>query len=377
MKKLRGKTKNIVEPILGKVRQSLNILSGGILITATLPKHRLRRDLVITSCSNDEKIDKIKYPIIYGVNNIDEIADGDIVLAESNGLINVMFDNSSSDNCLLLTERCNCDCIMCPQSKSSNDNISLSRKIIRMIDKKTPYLGLTGGEPTLLRHDLLSIINDCKKELPHTSLALLTNGLLFEDFSYVKALASIGHPNLFIEIPIYSDDDSVHDEIIGVKGFNKTIHGLYNLAKFSQKIVIRNVIQKANYRRLPQYAEYIYRNFPFVVNVAFMGLEMEGKAEKNIDKLWVDPVDYMKELEAAIIFLQRANVKTSIYNHQLCILPSYLWRFSCKSISSWKNIYLNVCGQCDYLVECGGFFKSAYVKQSRGVRPLKKSSILA
>ena len=101
-----------------------------------------------------------------------------------------------------------------------------------------------------------------------------------------------------------------------------------------------------------------------------MGMEMVGFVHKNMDVLWIDPHDYQKELTEAtrVLFLSGMNVK--IYNHQLCVLDRQLWPFACKSISDWKNIYLEECNGCIVRDQCGGFFQSAAKKHSAYIRPL-------
>jgi len=66
-------------------------------------------------------------------------------------------------------------------------------------------------------------------------------------------------------------------------------------------------------------------------------------------------------------------MNVSIYNAQLCVLPKTLWKYARKSISSWKNIYLNECSLCDYREECGGLFASSLDKHSKYIKPLKKT----
>jgi hypothetical protein len=63
-------------------------------------------------------------------------------------------------------------------------------------------------------------------------------------------------------------------------------------------------------------------------------------------------------------------LNVSIYNHQLCVLDRELWPFARKSISDWKNEYLECCGQCAVLDECGGFFASSKLRRSRGIAPV-------
>ena len=90
-----------------------------------------------------------------------------------------------------------------------------------------------------------------------------------------------------------------------------------------------------------------------------MGMETTGLARENLSILWIDPYNYMKPLKEAVQILHRANMNVSIYNHQLCLMPRQLWRFSRKSISSWKNIYIEICNDCREKENCCGFFSTS------------------
>lgn len=106
------------------------------------------------------------------------------------------------------------------------------------------------------------------------------------------------------------------------------MQGLYNLAQFGQQIGLRVVIHKQTYKRLPQLADYIYHNFPFVTQVAFMQMETTGLAETNLKDLWIDPYDYNNELREAVLLLNDRGITTYIYNAQLCVLPPELRPFA-------------------------------------------------
>ena len=375
MKKITGvPLLDINNPIIGK-------------ITYKPIKHSLRQDFVFVA--NGEKLESgyaailvIKRhhdlkgtTILCNPEDIKYLNTGDVVSIEPNGNINVLYKKNSVGNVLLVTERCNCSCIMCPQSlvTKEDDKSPFIFKIISLIDNNTQLLGITGGEPTLIGDKLIDIITACKQRLPKTKLIMLTNGIKLENFDYVKKIVMVQHPDLTIDIPLYADTDTEHNNIIRANGFYKTIQGLYNLARFKQKIGIRIVIHKLNYKRLPQLAEFIYHNFPFVFHVAFMQMETMEIAKKNIDILWIDPYDYNEQLEKAVTYLWKRGMNVSIYNAQLCVLPKNLWRYSRKSISSWKNIYLEECGKCDYLENCGGFFASSLELHSQHIKIIKKN----
>jgi hypothetical protein len=103
-----------------------------------------------------------------------------------------------------------------------------------------------------------------------------------------------------------------------------------------------------------------------------MGLELMGFARANLDAIWIDPLDYQRELREAVELLDRAGLTVSIYNHQLCVLAPELHRFARASISDWKNAYLPECNRCALRKMCGGFFASSEVRRSRGITPVSR-----
>jgi len=374
MKKLYGHSANIDSSIVGKITSKLHIgLRKKDLILISSKRENGYGGIITNQPYQSVRNSKNGTPMLCDVKGVESLKDGDVVLIEPNGTINVLYEKNASQNSLMLTERCNCSCIMCPQPPIAreDDKTPLNLRIISLMDKKTLYLGLTGGEPTLLEDRLIHIIDTCKRRLPKTELNLLTNGIRFENFKYVEKLASAMHPHLTIDIPLYADTDTMHNDIVGVNGFYKTIKGLYNLALFKQKIGIRIVIIKANYKRLLYLAKFIYHNFPFVLHVAFMQMETMGLAKDNIGDLWIDPFDYNKELEETVTYLARRDMNVSIYNAQLCILPNTIKRFARQSISAWKNVYIDECDNCDCKDKCAGLFASSKEKHSVHIRALK------
>jgi His-Xaa-Ser system radical SAM maturase HxsC len=221
-----------------------------------------------------------------------------------------------------------------------------------------------------LNENFIKLIKVCQKFLPKTLIIVLTNGTRFVDFKFTKKVAEVSN-NIFIAVSLYSDNDIIHDRLTGVEGsFYQTVKGLHNLALFKQKIEIRVVLTKMNIERLPNIAEFIYRNFPFVTHVALMGLEITGNAKKYVDLLWIDPYEYQKELLLTCKYLNRYNLHFSIYNHPLCVVPETLRKFCRQSISSWKKTYLDICEKCSVKSICGGLFSTSAPYYSKFLNPI-------
>lgn len=330
----------------------------------------------IFSDSNTSNADKGK-TIIAGVpkNAISELNEGDIVLMTEAGRVSVVYELASKQNVIFATNRCNLHCVMCPQPSKADEEEMLQHnlKLISMMSPDcTSNIAISGGEPTLLGEGFLSLVKACKDHLPKTALIVLTNGTRFKDLEFVRQITQLGHPNLTFAIPLYSDIDTIHDGIVGIPGsFFDTLKGLHNLALFRHFIEIRSVVNAINYKRLPKLAEFIYRNIPFVTHIAIMGLEITGEARKNYETVWVDPFDYTAELVDAVRILNRGALNISIYNHQLCILPQSLWRFSRQSISTWKNSYIDACVDCSVKESCGGFFETSGEYISQHIKPIE------
>ena len=311
----------------------------------------------------------LQAPVVHGVSN-DHLEDGDVVTIQRDGHVRTLYRRRSRHNTLFATDRCNSFCLMCSQPPRDVDDsgiLAQHLKLLSLIDPATPELGITGGEPTLLGDDLIALIAACRDQLPATSLHMLTNGRAFADAGYVSKLAAVQHPDLMIGIPLYSDLDAAHDHVVQARGaFDETMRGLHNLGRAGQAIELRVVLHRLTVARLPDLADFIYRNLTFVSHVALMGLEITGFTIPNLDSLWIDPFDYQHELRAATLFLAARGVRVSIYNHQLCTVPPVLWPFCSKSISDWKNEYLPACDACQVREQCGGLFSSGLARRHSG-----------
>ncbi|WP_411822425.1 His-Xaa-Ser system radical SAM maturase HxsC [Leptospira sp. 'Mane'] len=359
----KGISKNINEPIIGRITRQLNSIDqDSILITDSInqPLEQFK-GLAILSTQSSEDTDTIT-PTIYNTASLNYLEDGDIVSINKDGRINTQYRISSYHNTLLATERCNSNCLMCsqpPKNRDDTDHLhNLNLKVVDLIPKDCIELGISGGEPTLQGENFFYLIEHITQSLPNTEIHLLTNGRTFAWEGMAHKLAKIGNERLMLGIPLYSSFYKQHDYVVQAKdAFYQTILGLHNLAKYDQRIEIRIVLHKESIPGLINLASYIYKNLPFVEHVAFMGLEHIGYTKFNFEKLWIDPADYLNELSESIHFLDSHSIPVSIYNSQLCVLPKSLWKFARKSISDWKNDYLNECDNCSQKTNCGGFFR--------------------
>jgi His-Xaa-Ser system radical SAM maturase HxsC len=299
---------------------------------------------------------------------------GDILQVQPNGKAIVVWGGKETKgNAFFVTSACNCRCVMCPQPPAEHSRIQLetNKEILQLLSDDVLEICLTGGEPTLLKEEFLDLLASCTRRFPRVPLAVLSNGIRLADLEVAKEIARVRNRFITFCIPLYSDIDDIHDEITGVQdSFYRTIRGIQNLALLRIPIEIRHVIMQRNCDRLVNFAEFVYRNFPFVVHVAYMGCEMTGLARTNADRVWIDPSDYASNLEEAVRSLERRGVRVSVYNHQLCLLSGAAKRNARKAISDWKEVYLPECAACMLRNDCGGFFGTSGNYISKNISPV-------
>jgi His-Xaa-Ser system radical SAM maturase HxsC len=302
---------------------------------------------------------------------LNHIGEDDVIkFNPANLSIRALFRNKANANAFLLTEKCNSLCIMCSQPpRDLDDKMHFESlfKSLPLIPKSTKEITFTGGEPTLNFPSFTESLKRAKFHLPNTAIHILSNGRNFQDKLLAKEVSNINHPDLMFGIPLYSDDEDTHDFVVQSKGaFTETIKGVMNLYKYRVPIEIRCVIHKYTYERLPQLAEFIARNLPFISHVNFMGLEREGYGKMNFDDLWIEPNSFIDKLEEAVNHLDMVGIPVRLYNYTQCMLPKSLRHRAVVSISDWKNEFREECDSCRLKPDCCGLFKS--IASAKGVK---------
>ncbi len=371
----KGKPINIEGHLVGRVSRDIKTLDEKtfLLIDKSVKDIPSFEFLGVLTTQEEYELKKGENAV-FKIPSLEHLVDGDIVSVGNDGNINTLYRINSNHNTLLATERCNSNCLMCSQPPRDRNDIpilyEIHKKLIPLIPKDCVELGVSGGEPTLMGELFFSLMEQLKLELPNTEIHVLTNGRSFAWNHMAEKLGLVNNRRLMLGIPVYSDYYQVHDYIVQAENaFYQTILGLHNLSRYNQRLEVRIVLHKQSIPRLTKLARYIFKNLPFVEHVAFMGLEYVGYTPKNIEKLWIDPYDYQKELTEAVEYLASQGMHVSIYNTPLCVLPERVWKYARKSISDWKNDYLPECVECTRLNECGGLFTWNLKKHSDYIKP--------
>jgi His-Xaa-Ser system radical SAM maturase HxsC len=374
-KRTAAQVLNAPSPKIGKVVGLRDLATGAtpidrsILDLRGVPAELLSDRLLalpwagyIADDSDDQRVKASGHPTIMGLGEDRVVAEGDVVrFATQTRHVDILYRRGANSNALFVTERCDNFCVMCSQPPRAVDDgwrIRELQQIVPLVDRSERWLGVTGGEPTLLGNELFTLIRQCGESLPETGIHVLSNGRRFADRSFADGTRLL-HRELTWGIPLYGDVAHLHDYVVQRKGaFAETVRGLYHLARADQSIEIRVVLVAATVARLPELARYIAWNFPFAMHVALMGIEPQGFALANHGQVWIDPADFAGELQDAVATLHNAGLRASLYNLPLCVLPRTLWPFARQSISDWKNTYLGECSRCSVREQCCGVFSS-------------------
>lgn len=291
----------------------------------------------------------------------EQLQAGDVVMCRGeSGEVIVLLRESDTHHALFMTNRCNSRCLMCSQPPTTADDdwlVAEAIDAIRHVRRAPRVLGLTGGEPLLLRGRLREVLNAIGRWLPDTQVEILTNGRLLAEFDLAAHLLRGLGTRVRWLVPLYGHADFVHDFVVQARGaFDESIAGLLALQAAQQPIQLRIVLIEPVLQVLPELVGFIGRNLPFVREVALMGCEPIGFALAHREQCEVDLSTWGSTLEQAARVLRRHQVPCLFMNAPLCALPRMLRPFAHRSISDWKNVYADECGQCTVRDDCTGLF---------------------
>lgn len=234
-------------------------------------------------------------------------------------------------------------------------------------------LGFGGGEPTI-RPDILTLTAFAKKSGFQT-IRVQTNGIMLSYPAFARSLVEAGAG--YIKFSIHGHKAAIHDRLTRVKGsFDKAVAGLRNIRALGARTSVDIVINKFNYRFLPQYVE----NFALregVSGIGFIYPIYEGAMKDNARRIAVKMSEarpYVKEaIELARGFLMDRHI---IFNMPYCLfgpeyhqmIPGALLKLKVNSPEQVEeNVFVGskgskmrppVCAACPKVEECGGIWKN-------------------
>ena len=318
----------------------------------------LKEDEGAFSCANDQVQ-------IHSVNGMFDFTSADVqdfdqeivlVFPKEQRLQRLIRKNSNS-NTILLTEECDQHCVMCSQPPQNKryEHFSLYKEAI-LLSPQGSIIGISGGEPMMLKEPLFEMVKSVIKERSDVSFHILSNGQHFEekDKEAIKELRD----NILWGIPLYAPDHKTHDAIVGKEGaYECLVENLCLLYEAGAAVELRTVLLEQNFKGLPYLADFICTRLNWISKWAIMQLENYGYAHLHWDSIFVDTSVRFTPVETALKIANTRKVPTDLYNFPICSVPIDYRSQVRASISDWKQKYLPICEKCDLKKSCCGFFE--------------------
>lgn len=285
--------------------------------------------------------------------------DGDVVIVDpAAGRLERILRRGSAHNTLLVTERCDQLCVMCsqPPKKTHVDRFALFEEACLLAEPHS-LIGVSGGEPTLYKTELLGMIERVLVARPDLEFHVLTNGQFFDDGD-VYRLPDELYAKVSWGIPLYAAEAGTHDRIVGKVGaFARLENSMAVLARAGARIELRTVLVAANAQLLPELARYVSGRLRFAEVWSIMQLEHIGFARGRWASLFVDHARDFRRIGAAIDHAMLHGVRAQLFNFPRCTVPEPWRDLARASISDWKRKYVEACAPCRERDACSGFFE--------------------
>ena len=156
---------------------------------------------------------------------------------------------------LRLGFRCNQNCYFCWQGRDwPQPPPELFFTWLReMSAAGVSYLSITGGEPTLFR-ELPELIGEANGL--GMTVDLQTNAIRLAKSTFVEKLVSSGLTRAFVSL--HAADSAVSDAMTRApRTYMRTVEGVRNALGAGLSVTLNCVVEQANYRDLPTYAQFI------------------------------------------------------------------------------------------------------------------------
>lgn len=212
---------------------------------------------------------------------------------------------------LILNYNCNARCLFCSQGdydKALNAPFAaIAKNIYSAWKAGYRRLGLTGGEPLLSPYILKAM--SLAKSVGFRFIRVQTNGIKLSDPAFCRALAGAGLT--FCKFSFTTDDAAGHDRLVGVPGAHKrALAGLANLRRLGIRLGNNILVNKSNYRRLPEiirfYLERGITNFVIIYPVYV------GAMARNSRKIGASLPGCAPHFEAAVRAMEAAGLPGEI-----------------------------------------------------------------
>ncbi len=295
---------------------------------------------------------------------------------------------------IALGYRCNHRCLFCPCGK--NKAVTLAAPISEILSaiengvskQNVTHITISGGEPTL-HPDFRTILEFCVDR--NMEIGILSNGENFYRTDNVERyFGGLPAKAIHVTTAIHSDLEELHEKVTRVAGsFSRTVSGLKNVMSIGIPVTVKQVISRWNYQRLPNFVDFVFREYGQGISLTFCGMDFCGMQPEQIHEVASSFFDIGSCLEMAldlVISLRekyRAFPFVTVADLPLCCADPYYWGFFTKSsrcalaqysapnsdenkVFSNYNVvndcdtFFKACGDCSVSELCPGAWRTAY-----------------
>ncbi len=179
---------------------------------------------------------------------------------------------------------CNNNCRFCVQAHKRHLGDRTTEELKKEMDKgrETGCEGIvfTGGEPSI-RKDIIELMKYAR-DAGYKVIQLQSNGRMFSYKEFVRKLIRAG-ANEFSPA-LHGHTPEIHDYLTRSHGaFNQVVQGIRNLRELDQYILTNSVVNKVNYKYLPELAKLLVSLKVDQFQLAF--IHAVGNAWENFDSM--------------------------------------------------------------------------------------------
>lgn len=224
--------------------------------------------------------------------------------------------------------RCNLACVHCsvcssPHVDTSSDltTAQAMQVIDQLVDLNVGQVMLTGGE-ALLRRDTIDILRALGER--GIAVSLESNGLLFSEPFAEVARDMQKRRLLTIGVSLDGGTAETHERLRGPNTFRRTVRGLHFLKDRGIKFNVQCILNRANYRTIPDLYVIARELTPQLQGLGFGFLNAVGRGADLIADLGVRPPDMFHILELVKREKATFNGLTIVKSPPAAIPPQYL-----------------------------------------------------
>jgi MoaA/NifB/PqqE/SkfB family radical SAM enzyme len=198
-----------------------------------------------------------------------------------------------------VTTECNSNCVHCFASAGLTKRNTLDMETARSVMEEGFELGyrtlhVTGGEPLLWPH-LMRLLGEAF-EAGYPSAFINTNGTLFSN-ERCGNFARYGD-KLSFSLSLHGPEE-LHESIRGKGSYKQTIDGLKNALDYGLKINIFTSVGKSLLKKLPEFVNSVYTNFPGIDYMALIQLIRVHQDSFDLSDELMEPKNFIQFVQTA------------------------------------------------------------------------------